>query len=266
MVRRNRIGCVGHSVATMFSRRRSALVPALGCFASLLLSVTQLSANVILPSLPAGTQYELAFVTSGTRDATSGSFGDYNTFVTQQAALSSSLPTGVAWHAIVSTSGHSATVASLPINAVDNAPSTPSIPVYNTHGELVANASTPLYSGSLLHAIDYNQSGGINGNIYVWTGSNSTGTARTDLSTPGALGFSYVYPYITYPAYGYAFYQDGQYWLDARSNGTPSTTQFSFYALSSPLTATPEPSTVALLATGAATLMFVAWRRRKRSQ
>jgi hypothetical protein len=47
---------------------------------------TVASGEVVLPNLPAGSQYQLIFVTSGKRDATSTDINDYNMFVSQQAA------------------------------------------------------------------------------------------------------------------------------------------------------------------------------------
>ena len=53
-------------------------------------------AQVVLPTgLPPGSQYEIAFVTSDGTTATSTDINDYNSFVTAEAAFSSSLPTGV---------------------------------------------------------------------------------------------------------------------------------------------------------------------------
>ena len=107
----------GRQVARNFGRGREmgklvlivSLVVSWTCAAN----VRQVSADVILPNLPSGSEYELVFVTSGGTSSTSSNIDDYNTFVTQQAALSSSLPTGLTWRAV----GSTATV-----NAIDNAP------------------------------------------------------------------------------------------------------------------------------------------------
>ena len=123
--------------------------------------VTQLNADVIPPAgLAPGSQYQLVFVTAGTRDASSSNIADYNTFVTTEAALSPTLPTGVAWNAIATTST---------VNAVANAPSLPGIPVYNTHGDLVASGASGLYAGTLTNAINYDQYGTLFP-ASVWTG------------------------------------------------------------------------------------------------
>src|SRR5580658_1898252 len=69
--------------------------------------------------LTPGTQYQLVFVTSDTTFATSSTISDYNTFVTNEAALNATLAAfdsanGVTWTAIGSTP---------PVNANTNAPS-----------------------------------------------------------------------------------------------------------------------------------------------
>lgn len=134
-------------------------------------------AGFIPPNLPAGSEYELAFVTRDTRNATSWNIADYNSFVTTEAAQNSNLPSGVTWHAIASTIGNIDNGLGQ-ADANQNAPFTPSIPVYNTVGQLVADAATPLYSaaGILINPIDCDQFG----NAFatgVWTGSNIDGTA-----------------------------------------------------------------------------------------
>src|SRR5208283_5438080 len=94
----------------------------------------------IPPNLPAGSKYEIAFVTTGGTTATDPYEADYSAFVTAQAQENPNLPQGVTWHAIASTFENFN-----PQTTGQNAPFTSSIPVYNTAGQLVANASTPLY-------------------------------------------------------------------------------------------------------------------------
>ena len=138
-------------------------------------NVRQVSADVILPNLPSGSEYELVFVTSGGTSSTSSNIDDYNTFVTQQAALSSSLPTGLTWRAV----GSTATV-----NAIDNAPTWDNIPIYNTYGQLIADGQTDLWDGSIQNPIMYDQDGSLQPHIPVWSGTLADGTAIPG----GALG------------------------------------------------------------------------------
>ncbi len=56
------------------------------------LSVASADAEIYRPTgLSPGDEYQLAFVTSGTTDATSADIGTYNDFVNLQAALNPSL-------------------------------------------------------------------------------------------------------------------------------------------------------------------------------
>jgi len=70
-----------------------------------------------------------------------------------------------------------------------NAPFTSTIPVYNTAGQLVANASTPLYgtTGPLINPIDYDQYGNALA-APVWTGSNTDGTTDKPLGGQSFYG------------------------------------------------------------------------------
>ena len=163
----------------------------------------------IPPDLPAGAKYEIAFVTSGGTTATDPYEADYNAFVTAQARQNPNLPQGVTWHAIASTFENGDVQA-----AYQNAPYYPydpsvTYPVYNTQGQLVANAlpvynaqgqiiasiATPLYSpsGSILNPIGYDQFGNAQ-NTLVWTGSEFDGTYDNPLGN----GIVYGAPDIGY--------------------------------------------------------------------
>ena len=87
------------------------------------------------------------------------------------------------WNAIASTPTVAAHV---------NAPNNGTIPVFNTGGMLVANASTTLYSGNLLGVIADPQTGALSVSDYAWTGSDNNGNASTVFNgiTPGPLGYS----------------------------------------------------------------------------
>jgi hypothetical protein len=227
---------------------RSFLIGVVGCLATL--SVTQVFAEVILPSLPAGSQYQLVFVTAGTRDATSSNISDYNAFVTQQAALGTSLPSGATWHAIGSTTA---------IDAIDNAPTYDTIPIYNTNGQLIASGKTDLWDGTVQNYINFDQYGNqaTSSNRYPWTGTlwNGHAVSTNELGTTvGDMNSWYGWTGNTGAGVGY--------WV--KYSYAATSYAGSFYALSSPITV-PEPSTIALLTTAAASLLFTVWRRRKRS-
>jgi hypothetical protein len=63
---------------------------------------------------PPGSQYQLIFVTQGTRDATSSNIADYNTFVNAEASLNPLLPQGIGWHVVAFTSAITAQTNAAP--------------------------------------------------------------------------------------------------------------------------------------------------------
>ena len=205
-------------------------------------------AQVTLPTgLASGSKYEIAFVTSDGTAATSSNIADYNRFVTAEASQNAMLGSlGVSWNAIVSTET---------VNASANAAFNSAIPVYNTAGQLVANAATPLYSESesLLNPIEYNQFGQLNSSTFTWTGSGLMGTKFSTV----ALGDANV-------NIGRDDYTDF-HWIQGQ-NGWPATQTHYLYALSSPITVVPEPSSFILLGTGVFCLAGCGLRRRRRAK
>ncbi len=218
----------------------------LSCLAMVLLGSTAGYGGTIFTTptgLAPGTQYQLLFVTSDVTFATSTNISDYNTFVTNEAALNATLAAfdlanGVSWTAIGSTTT---------VNANANAPS--SGLVYNLgNTELAASG---VYGGSLLSPVSLDENGNSSTNA-VWTGSNTAGTAAGGINDLGQ----------TFTEYGFASLATAG-WI-ADTNGIESDNGLSLYALSSVITvaqtsSTPEPGTLGLTA-GAALLLF--WRMR----
>lgn len=208
------------------------------------------NAGFIPPSnLPAGSEYELVFVTSSGTNADSPYVADYNAFVTAQAEENPNLPQGITWNAIASTSGDVHGLGQAQAN--ENAPFTSSIPVYNTAGQLIADAATPLYGGSLIDPILYNQYGN-EFSTPVWTGSNADGTPDHPLGGQNQFGG---------PDFGESTFSTGG-WIHGSID--TQATAWPLYALSSPITVVPEPGTFTLLAVGAAAIGTFALRRRWR--
>jgi hypothetical protein len=248
-----RIRSLKQGVEQMPSLNRYALVIVLGCAAILASSITQLPAEVTLPTgLAPGTQYQIAFITSGTTIAESSDIEYYNAFVTTQAApLTALLPAGVTWKAIASTDAVSANV---------NAAYTPGIEIYNTNGEPVTDSTHPLYppgewAGNLVHPIHYNENGidpDPNNFHIVWTGSSGEGSRNNWGGVDYALGSPQQPPYISnVPVAGTGQDKITWYgWIYSGNQHQNQSSAFQMYGLSSPITVVPEPNTLCLLLAG----------------
>jgi hypothetical protein len=205
-------------------------------FAIAIVTASYTQAAVVLPNLPAGSQYQLVLVTAGGRNATSTNIADYNSFVSQQVALGLSfgLP-NTTWRAIASTSA---------VNARTNAQVFPNIPIYNTHGQLVANGMSDFWFPSHLAAINYDQFGIAETFPRVWTGSQFDGTAGNALGAGSTAGQGRC-----------TIYQDAG-WITNVTDGLADVVPL--YALSAPITV-PEPSSVC----GVVAVVCLAFARRR---
>src|ERR1039458_1563334 len=191
------------------------------------------------PGLTPGSQYRLVYVTADPYTATSSSITDYNNDVNTEAAVSALAALGTTWLDI----GSTATV-----NAIDNIGIGTGVPIYDLEGNLIANdAGTEaggLFGGTIFSPIVYAQSGGPFRPPYhfVWTGSAAAGDAWAGyaLGDPG--------PLLVFGAAGAGY--DNSQWIQAATGG-PKTVGLSLYGISEVLTvpesATPEPSTTAMM-------------------
>ena len=204
------------------------------------ISVSHANDGYIYPiGLASGSQYQILFVTSGTRDASSSNIADYNAFVTSAAGLNSSLPQGVTWNAVASTSS---------IAATSNAPAYAGVPVYNTDGQLVVPGTRSLYASQLnAFSLDDQYGTPVSGFTQVWTGSTYTGQ-------PGGINDlpPYIFALGTNSSEGNGnagllatFGQPRGNWLE--SSGEAPAASLPLYALSSPITAVPEPALLPLV-------------------
>jgi autotransporter-associated beta strand protein len=208
--------------------RRLGAVSAILC----LLSARSGNAEVTLPNLPAGTEYQLIFMTDEAIRTTGTMISEYNSFVATSAMKSPTLQalasSDVEWRAIASTFQVSANI---------NAPSAGL--VFNTAGQQVASTARSLYSGTSLFApVNFNQYGNQVAKNMA-TGSDRFGNKIffTQTQDGGPLG------YLTYVQLGNYDGWSSATWLEngwKRSNDG----MHSLYALSSVIT-TPLQISVA---------------------
>ena len=216
--------------------------------ALLLLGVTGARADILPPfGLNPGDQFRLVFVSSQTRIANQGD-DQFLTGLADAAGLGVYNGNPVGWHLLGS--------QSLPgPGAIDRLPNS-SDPIYNINGDLVANATHDIWSGTLLHAIAYTETAAMVDTL-VWTATLPNGHVPPTNQGLGDFGSVVV---------GRSSASDGG-WVDfdlAFSNGTPH----SFYGFSDVITVAapvPEPNTVTLFVTAAPLLGLLAlrWHRRR---
>jgi hypothetical protein len=200
--------------------------------------------------VPAGvTEYRLAFVTDETRAgstlANSSDIADYNLFAASNASNNTSLP-ATTWKAIVSTAAMSAG-SNISCGATCDA----NVPIFLVDGTEVATSTINLFdaSGGILHVIDEDPNGSVV-NAYVWTGSNSDGTADTGHEL-GSID----------PMTG--FNVDPSVMLSFETNDS-NDAAMPIYAISGELSAIPEPASLSLLAFGGMVMGLARKLRRRR--
>ena len=185
-----------------------------------------------------GDTYQLVFLTSTTRDASSTDIAVYNAFVNTAADGSplTGVP-GVTWYAIASTyiqpSGPG-------VNAKDNA--LVSAPVYRLDLALVATGFDDMWNSSISNPINVTEQGiqvsaaPNSAAARVWTGSHENGTFNTARSLGSTT--HEIMP-------GYFSYNDGNWWISGSVSGVSRFDLYPLYALSETLTIV-APSTIGL--------------------
>lgn len=193
------------------------------------------SADFTFPNVAPGTQYRLAFVTSGQGiTALSSNISTYDSFVSNQANSNPVLAAlGTTWKTIGSTPS---------VNARDHTgtnPITVGLPIYNLNGDLVASSNSDLWDGSLLAPIQFDAFGNLNF-TGVWTGTslNGTGTLLHQLGT-----FD--------PTQSRSYLVDGG-WVDLFLGDAVGSQHY--YGMSGVLTSVPEPSSMLLVVFGSIAL------------
>ena len=210
---------------------------------AVLMSAANVFAAIItLPTiLNPGDNYRLAFVTSGTRDASSSNIADYNTFVTNAAnAVSELASLGTTWTAFGST---------MTVGARDNTNTVPStvtggslgVPIFLLNDTKLVDSNDDLWDGSI--DLPFNRSEMdtvVTAN--TWTGTRSDGSiALQPLGTAE-------------PLFGLSG-STGASWIS--SSPDFSNKSLHFYAVSDTLVI-PEPASCTLLFTalGAVGVMY----------
>jgi len=225
--------------------------------------------NIGTPAgLTPGESFRIVFVTDGTRNATSGNIGDYNTFVTNDANAEAGGGSNVVKYMGVALTWTA--LASTPTTDAINNVGTYGVPVYLASGALVAGTDARASSGGLWTINDSTPallnsgiSQDLNGTSQygasVWSGTATAGDGDTIVK----LGTSS-------PSYGIAGYTNTGW----NSWGlSPSTSGLHLYGISQELTvpsapsAAPEPSTIWIAAVGiCAGVAYHRMRTRRRQQ
>ena len=218
------------------------------CIAVLFLLAMVTNAGAAVPDVPLGVApgsvYHWAFVTQGTRDATSTAIADYNAFVSAEANAAGSLTAsaGIAnWYAIASTDA---------VDARDNA--VVSGPVFLVHGGRLADSAADFWDGSIKAVFSRDQFNNLISVGNVWTGSTASGEAVR--VPPGGYGFNGYLGTTASPRAGVGYtYSIGSSW--ALGTYKEPTESLHLYALSPALTAVPLPPAVLLLGAGVGALL-----------
>ena len=214
-------------------------------------AVAHASFTFSAPNLAPGSNYRLIFVTSEETSASASDISTYNAFVNSVAGNDPSLPS-TTWTAIASTESESAVanISSVCSGACLNAP------VYLVDGStVIATNQANFFSGTILNALDEDESGNTSGDSYVWTGSTSDGAidGGSAMGDTGAeIGAGNFTDFGNYMDFGFSV---------SASDTLP------LYAISGLLTvsnAVPEPMSGGLLLLGGAATGLVRRLRRKR--
>ena len=201
------------------------------------------AAPITVPtSLLPGQQYRLAFVTAGTRDATSSSIADYDAFVTAEANTEVAL-SSISWQVLGSTAAVSARdhTGTAPANY-------PGVPIFLLNDVKLVDDYADLWDGSVDTPLAINQHGADHREHMVWTGTYYTGVGlpqalgqfSTITGSTGSIGGQLFGPAWIYGG-------DRQYGLNLY-----------YYAMSEVLSVpVPEPRPTALLTLDFAALLLL---------
>ena len=187
--------------------------------------------------LDSGDSYRVMFVTSTTRDATSEDINDYNSFVQDVADASGTFAgMGLTWKAVASTRSY---------HALDNTDTAgdawrPKFSIYLVDGTKVSETRNGIWNWGNDVPIKVDESGNVVANdTRVWTGTNWKGYVVSAGYYPPRHRLGAAEPEIGL-AHG-----TGRDWIEYATAANSSS--YSFYAISSTITAVPEPGSFCLL-------------------
>ena len=168
----------------MSNKLKTILLTACDCSVQLGYPPLEAAFDYSVYGLTPGDQFRVAFMTQGTRDATSPFIADYNAFVTAQANLNADLAgLGTTWYAIGSTFPVHVQVNTLtnPSNG-----SHPNLPLYNLAGTQLTPNNSDLWTLGINAPIT-DQFGALPVlPMQVWTGSVKPSVG--ELGTSGDIG------------------------------------------------------------------------------
>lgn len=203
-------------------------------------------AAVILPNLPAGSQYRMVFVSSNgyasynaTTPSQTRSLSYWQNIVNAEAAASTDSTVSGAAFKLVGSIFDGSTTHSAPTVAGMSATVSDNIPVYNTLGQLVAADSVSFWSATHQAGMNGDRNGATL-NTNVWTGWTPTLNNRPFGSALATF-----------------FGNSGQTAWTGPTLGSASFLRI--YAISAPISVVPTPGAAALIALGG----LVAVRRRR---
>lgn len=215
--------------------------------ASLLLPSICLAVPITNPGLASGTQYRLAFITSGTTTATSTDITTYDDFVQSAAdAVPELLALGTTWQVI----GSTATVDAIDHTGTGTGLGS-TVPIYLLDAQLLVIKGLDLWNDDLFTEFSTNEDGqsAPGPGVAAWTGTGTSGAGINGCELGGlSCSFTGDDPGVIFgePETG------GWGWVFV--GGAGGEAPASLYALSDVLTVpAPEPRSTALL-----TLAFVA--------
>lgn len=208
-------------------------------------SVAQADIITVPTGLNPGDQYYLAFITPGSRDATSIFIEDYDSFVNAQADLSINPAVGdITWLALGSTSYHN-------VSAKDHL-NLDNHPIYLLDGStIIADNSDDLWDGTLDATLSFGSDGGFYPMSEVWTGTRPDGAVS-------------MYPLGMGPTIVGSTEKGTSWWVEWYPGDANQHRQMYAFSTLQTVPTVPEPASLAVWVVFAGCAVVFGMRRRQR--